>query len=156
MSDLRYEKDEKKKDNYDFENSPFGIMLAIIFGEVIKYDLKYTEGGLAYLNITISTKMPYKRNFKYYYNRVTVWKDQAETLARIIQSRDKDKKTNGTFLLLLCNKFGGEKLANENFSHNFSVSRYRIIEDINDFLEQINSNQDPGTLKIGNLFNIDF
>jgi hypothetical protein len=161
MSDVTYEQDKIKDKQPDdnLNNLIVGVMMSVVFGEVVWFNLKYVSGGnLPCLDITLSTPLPYKKfksGFKYYRNRITVWKDDAEKLAKIIKARNEDKKEGGTFLLVYSNRFGGEKLENGNFSHNLACTRYRVIENPTDFMGEIAINQDPLNIRLGALFNID-
>lgn len=152
------DKEEPKETNI-FDRPPNGLMIGVIFGEVIDFDLKYVNNGtLACLEVRLSTTLPYKgfkKGYKFYNNRVTVWKDDAERLAKVIEKRDEESKKNGTFLLIYSNRFGGEKLSNGNFSHNFASLRFRIIQDPIEFINEVGMNQDPMTIKLGLLFNVD-
>lgn len=153
-----YEKTEQKASdsNDEFTNPPFGFMIAVIFGETYKSTLSYNDDSTARLDLIISTRMPYRRfttGAKFYRNRVSVWGRDAEALAKVIKDRDETKKRNGTFLVVWCKRFGGEKLG-ENWSHTFSCFKYKIINDPKEFLDEIGQNQDSGLLNINSMLGV--
>jgi len=152
--EITYEPIENK-DDAPKERHPDGMLFAIIFGEVTSVKLDYTESNLAALNLTISSTLPFKKyrsGTKSYSNRVTIWGEGAESLYPRIKARDSVLNINGTFIVVVASRFAGYKTDSGHYSHRFSVSRYRIVDDPFEFQERVSVNQDPSTINIRDLF----
>jgi len=133
-----------------------GQAIALIAGEVYSSNLKYNDQGKPSLRVVIKYKLRVKRgDFSYCSNMLVFMGAEAERLATTLVCHDETNHINGTFLAALSVAFGSYKLPNNQWSHSFWVSKYKIYERPEDFTSLVEANQDPLVLRLGDILGIE-
>jgi hypothetical protein len=129
-----------------------GVVLALVVGEVTSSKLTFGDSQKARLGLTVSTPVPSSfvgnNQNAFLTNRFVFWGKQAEELGRKVVSRDFENKVAGTKIVIFSSRFGQRKVKDNEYTHEFTGSGYRIIEDFSDVIEMLSDAQEEGIIPV--------